>query len=246
MFGPMRYFNTSEAPGSPDEPSELRVGTRRYRPEDIVQRLIPYVSDARRERIDRAIDQRTVTVTPVLDRLIDGRNVNAVMRSAEALGFQSIHILPGEGAIKPTAKAGEGSQKWLDLWKWDDPDACADYLQSNGYLLAALDARDGAPFETLDFTRKTALLFGNERDGVSDALLARADFRGRIGMCGFTTSYNVSVAAGIVLYGAYRQRTERLGGQGDLTETAKMRLKAVFYLRSVRHAAAILRRTSPA
>jgi tRNA (guanosine-2'-O-)-methyltransferase len=61
-------------------------------------------------------------------------------------------------------------------------------------------------------------------------------------MLGFVESFNISVAAAVALYAAYRQRLSRLGSHGDLDDIARVRLRASFYMKSVKEPEAILTR----
>ncbi|MFQ5572439.1 MAG: TrmH family RNA methyltransferase, partial [Rhodothermales bacterium] len=174
--------------------------------------------------------------------------VSAVMRTAEALGFQAFHVITHEEQedgvrYKSSERVTQGAEKWLDVWQWPTPEACVSRLKTQGYRVVAthLDAR-ARPIDEIDFTQKTALVFGNERDGISPELLALADASCIVPMAGFTQSFNISVAAALCLYHARRDRLARRGCHGDLTEAQREALRALFYLKSVRQARAIMAR----
>jgi tRNA (guanosine-2'-O-)-methyltransferase len=84
------------------------------------------------------------------------------------------------------------------------------------------------------------VFFGNEREGVSDELLTAADARMVVPMAGFSKSFNISVAAALTLYHIRQDRIRRAGRHGDLSTGEQAILTAVYYLRSVEHAEAIL------
>lgn len=216
-------------------------GGRRFRPEEIVTHLTPYVSAERARRIDAVLDGRTRTVVPVVEGLVNLGNVSAVMRTAEALGYQFFHVVTGGDSFKNSQRTTQGAEKWLDVFRWTAPQDCAAYLKDHGYRIAAthLDERS-VTIDRLDFTQRTALVFGNERDGVSKAMLELADDHVIIPMSGFVQSFNISVAAAVALYHAYRNRMDRQGRHGDLTDAERAELRAVFYLRSVRRAEHLL------
>ena len=100
------------------------------------------------------------------------------------------------------------------------------------------------PISKIDFTRPTALVFGNEKEGISDALLALADQRCIIPMAGFVQSFNISVAAAVGLYHAYNDRVMRQGFHGDLSPGEREALLAAYYYRSVKHADDILKKAA--
>ena len=224
------------------------IAGRRLSPAQVTEILAPYLTEARSARIDAVLAERTYTVAPVVEGLINTGNVSAVMRTAEALGFQAFHIITHEEhddgvRYKTSARTTQGADKWLDVWRWPSPEACVTHLKAQGYTVVVTHLDDRAvPIDTLDFTQKTALVFGNERDGVSEAMLALADRTCLVPMAGFTQSFNISVAAAVCLYHARQDRLARQGRHGDLAEAQRETLRALFYLKSVRRAAQILER----
>jgi tRNA (guanosine-2'-O-)-methyltransferase len=101
---------------------------------------------------------------------------------------------------------------------------------------------DTKPIRAFDFTTPTALIFGNEEAGVTDAMLDEADAACEVPLPGFTESFNVSVAAAVALYHAQQDRLDRQGTHADLSDDEKARLVARFCLRSVNNADKIIRR----
>ncbi|MEM8485681.1 MAG: RNA methyltransferase [Bacteroidota bacterium] len=210
-------------------------------PAEIIRLLTPFLSTERMARLADVISRRTDTVVTVIEGLINFGNVSAVMRSAEALGFHKFHIIEGDAAFKNSQRTSQGADKWLDVSKWSTPAACIPTLQAQGYNVVATHLDETAVnIDEIDFTKPTALVFGNEADGVSDALLELADQRCIIPMAGFVQSFNISVAAAVALYHAYHDRMSRQGFHGDLGEAAQEALLASYCYRSVNHADDIL------
>lgn len=85
----------------------------------------------------------------------------------------------------------------------------------------------------MDWTKPTAFLLGNEKVGVSEEALALADHCAIIPMAGFVESFNISVAAALIMYEAHQQRVKKLGRNGDLSEEQQKILQAALMLRSV-------------
>jgi 23S rRNA (guanosine2251-2'-O)-methyltransferase len=79
-------------------------------------------------------------------------------------------------------------------------------LQQSGIQVVACTEKASAELYNIDFTLPTAILMGSEEDGISDNLLEQADFATKIPMIGKIGSLNVSVATGVILYEAVRQR----------------------------------------
>ena len=216
----------------------------RLSPERIVELLRPHMRERRLRRIREVVVGRTRTVVPVVEGLVNTGNVSAVMRSSEALGHQDVHVVKGDHErYKHSQRTAQGAQHWLDVWHWDGPAACADHLHDAGYRLVAMHLHaDTVPIRNLDFTEPTALVFGNEEAGVTDAMLDETDAACEVPLPGFTESFNVSVAAAVALYHAQQDRLDRQGHHADLTDDEQARLVARFCLRSVTNAEQIIQR----
>lgn len=224
-----------------DRPT-VEIDGREWRAENVVDFLRHHITDRRKERIRQVVDERTHTVVPVVEGLYDMGNVSAVLRSAEALGYYSVHVVETSERFKNSSRTSSGAEKWLDIHRWQKPADCYTQLKDDGYQLAVTHLDGSVPLSQIDFTRPTAVVFGNEAEGVSEETLAHADYRCQIPMVGFVQSYNVSVAAALTLFHAHRERTNELGRQGDLSPEEKLALTARYYIRSVTKAEQILRR----
>lgn len=221
----------------------LRIDGRRIEPAEIVAALESALTDERRERIETVLRGRTYAVTTVVEGLANTGNVSAVMRTAEGLGFQSFHVIAGEARPKLSRRTTQGAHKWLDVRQWESADACCDRLRRRGYrIVAARIADDAVPPSEVDFTVPSAVVFGNELEGLSSQMIAASDVSCMLPTPGFIQSYNISVAAAMTLYAAWQQRTDVLGSNGDLSEDEKMRLRADFYIRGTSSAEAMLKR----
>ena len=216
----------------------------RLSPERIVELLRPHMRKRRLRRIREVVAGRTRTVVPVVEGLVNTGNVSAIMRSAEALGHQDVHVVKGNHErYKHSQRTAQGAQHWLDVWHWDGPAACAESLRDAGYRLVAMHLHaDTVPIRDLDFTTPTALIFGNEEAGVTDAMLDETDAACEVPLPGFTESFNVSVAAAVALYHARQDRLDRQGHHADLTDDEQARLVARFCLRSITNAGQIIQR----
>ncbi len=219
------------------EPFNIR-GTL-FSAKEILERLGPLLTEERRARIDEVIAGRTYTIVPVVEGLYDRGNVSAVIRSAEALGYQALHVVDTSEKYKEANRITQGADKWLDVVVWKDTLDCVRHLKRRGYRVAATCFEGAVPLDTLDWRQPTALVFGNERDGVSERLLDAADDRVMIPMTGFSRSFNISVAAALALY-HLREARNRSGGHGDLDPATRRSLTASYYLRALPAAHRIL------
>lgn len=177
------------------------------------------VLEGRLARFREVLANRTRQLTVVLEALHKGHNQSAVLRSCDAFGVQDVHVIESEELrFRPCTSISSGSDKWLTLHRYREVGEAVAQLRARGYALWASSLDEGAcTLSQLDLTGRVALLFGNERDGLSQELLGESDGCFRIPMFGFAQSFNVSVAASIALHEAVRQRVERWGKNGDLS-----------------------------
>lgn len=177
------------------------------------------VQDPRKQRIEEVLRHRTRKLVVVLDQLLDTFNMAAVARTCEGLGLQELHIIEHpEAPYQPHPNVTKGCEKWLDLMIWPHFEACREHLASRGFTIWASDLGEGAvPLREVRFEGSVALVFGNERRGVSPEGLAGANGRFWIPMRGMVQSFNISVAVSATLSRAIFWREEQLGVTGDLT-----------------------------
>jgi tRNA (guanosine-2'-O-)-methyltransferase len=226
-----------------DDPTWFAYGDQTLDPATIVSILEPYVTERRQAEIERVLDGRTLDVAIVVDGMVDLGNVSAIMRSAEAFGVQTVHAVDTADTFKRSRRTTRGADKWLDRYGWADPQSCFGVLRGAGHRILLADATPTAtPLAEVDLTGKVALVFGNEHDGVADTTRDLVDGSIGIAMEGFVESLNVSAAASIVLHDAHRQRVERYGRNGNLSSTDRDRIRAVWYLKSVRESEGIVQR----
>lgn len=229
----------------PHRENPFQIAGRTLAPSRVIELLDPFMTDRRLRRIRSVVARRTRTVLPVVEGLVNTGNVSAVMRSAEAMGYQDVHVVKGsnETRYKHSKRTTQGAQHWLDVWRWPDAEAFTRAMHASGYRVVVTALREDArSIRELDFTQPTALVVGNELEGASDAMLEHADEAVVIPLDGFTESFNVSVAASIGLYHAREDRIRRRGEHADLSPDEQEALVARFCLRSVTNAEAIIER----
>jgi tRNA (guanosine-2'-O-)-methyltransferase len=183
----------------------------------------------RKERIDEVVAQRVRGLTLALEHVHDPHNLAAVLRTSEALGLQDLHVVAGPKGFRPSQAVTQGADKWLDVHQHPDAAACAEELRQRGFRIfgSRLDG-EALDLTALPFGERLALVFGNERDGLTPAFAERCDGFFRIPMLGFAQSFNISVAVGITLATAMLARRQR-GLGGDLPENEREALRRRFY-----------------
>lgn len=195
-----------------------------------------FLLEVRKEKIDRVVEQRTRTFTVVLDRLEDSFNMAAVLRTCEAMGVQEVHVVINPDApFMPNSRVAQGCDKWLDVKQYKSFAECREHLKSRGFALYASAIREGAQsLYSLRFDSRIAIIFGNERFGVSEDVLANVDGTFWIPMRGFSQSINISAAASACISRAIAWREEHLGKVGDLTAEEAHALRERFYVLAVK------------
>jgi tRNA (guanosine-2'-O-)-methyltransferase len=163
-----------------------------------------WLSEARWARFNDVLDQRTRYLTVVMDNLYQLQNASAVMRSCEAMGVQDVHLITRTDDLKHERGIAMGSSYWLSVRRHEGEASnrkAVKHLKDQGYQLVATSPHaEGVSLEELVIDQPTALLFGEEKPGLSDELLEAADVHLRIPMAGFAESYNVSVSVALCLY----------------------------------------------
>jgi len=195
-----------------------------------------FLLDVRKEKIDRVVSHRTRNFTVVLDRLEDSFNMAAVLRTCESMGVQEVHIVINpEAPFVPNSRVAQGCDKWLDVKLYKTFAECREQLKSRGFSLYASAIQDGATsLYTLRFDGKMALVFGNERHGVSEDVLAGVDGTFWVPMKGFSQSLNISAAASACISRAIAWRDEHLGQSGDLSPEDAQALRERFYVLAIK------------
>ncbi len=145
----------------------------------------------------------------VLDGVQDPHNLGACLRTADAAGVQAL-ILPRDNAVSVTPtvrKVASGAAETVPVFQVTNLARTLDQLKADGIWLvgASGDAQDS--LYATDLRGPIALVLGAEGRGLRRLTQERCDFLVQIPMAGSVSSLNVSVAAGICLFEAVRQRT---------------------------------------
>lgn len=162
------------------------------------------------DRFESVIARRQPTLTVVLEDVFDPHNASAVLRSCDAVGIREVHLVyvTQEPPKKSFGRSSSGSAaKWLDLHFHESIQACYAHLRERGFAILATALHDDSQeLYDVDFTEPVALVFGNEKEGVSSPGISGADGTVYIPMQGMVESLNISVSCAVSLYEAMRQR----------------------------------------
>lgn len=154
------------------------------------------------------LEQRQPDLRVVVEHIRDPHNASAILRTCDALGVHTVHLLyTDQPSPEISRTVSSSSHQWLDIRRHSDPRELVDSLHAEGIPLYVTRRDEGArSLVEVDFTGPAAVVFGNEHRGCSDEVAAVADGALWIPMVGMVESFNVSVSAAIVLAEAYRQR----------------------------------------
>ena len=168
------------------------------------------MTERRRARIDQVLRHRQMDLTLVLANIHDPHNVSAIYRSCDAFGVASVHLYYTTCAFPALSKKTSASaRKWVDTVRHDDRESLFAALRARPCQVLATSCTPSArPVGDYDFTKPTAIIMGNEHAGVPEELIPHVDGEVYIPMFGMIQSFNVSVAAALMLAEASRQRRE--------------------------------------
>ncbi|WP_027369702.1 TrmH family RNA methyltransferase [Desulfovermiculus halophilus] len=169
------------------------------------------ITEHRKQRIRDVLSRRQPDLTLVMDNIHDPHNVSAVLRSCDAFGVQSVHLYyTREEFPRPGRKSSASASKWVDLHRHTSSEELAGALRSRSMsILGARFSPQAVPVHTQDLARPTAIVLGNEHQGVSPELVPLLDGEVYIPMQGMVESLNVSVAGAVMLYESWRQRNQQ-------------------------------------
>ncbi|MCL4132701.1 UNVERIFIED_CONTAM: hypothetical protein GTU68_019624 [Idotea baltica] len=162
------------------------------------------ITERRKALFEEVLNERTRHFTVVLEDIYQKHNTSAVVRTCDVFGVQDLHIIENKYNSYVSNQVAKGAQKWIDFHEYNQHEHntknCINTLRNEGYqIIATTPHNDSCLLEDFDVSKKSAFVFGVEKEGVSDYMLNEADGYLKIPMCGFTESLNVSVAAAIIL-----------------------------------------------
>ncbi len=177
------------------------------------------ITERRRKRIYDVLSKRQNDIVIVSEWIYKESNISALMRTADAFGIFNIYIV--RESFSHNAEVSKGSEKWLKIKRFSSSKDMINDLKENGYKIVVTGFSENAVKpEDIDFTVPTAIVFGNELDGISEYTMKNADIILKIPMVGMVQSLNVSVSAGIIMYEIFKQRMKK--GMYDNNPTLSM------------------------
>ncbi len=145
----------------------------------------------------------------ILDGIEDPQNLGAILRTADASGVHGV-IVPSRRAVGLTAgvaKASAGAVEYVPVARVPNLSQAIQTLKKNNVWVVGIDPAGRTEYSRVDFTLPTAIIIGGEGRGLSYLVKKRCDSLASIPMRGKITSLNASIAAALVMYEAFRQRS---------------------------------------
>lgn len=176
------------------------------------QGIIAYLSEVTYYKTEDLLplifEEGRIPLLLILDKVTDVRNFGAIARSAECAGVDFI-IIPSRGSAQINAdaiKTSAGALHRIKVCRENNLKDTLNYVKEYGLQLIACHEKTDKLIYSVDFKLPTAVIMGSEESGISAEYLKQADKAVKIPMAGKIASLNVSVATGIVLFEAIRQK----------------------------------------
>ena len=178
------------------------------------QGVIAFLSAVTYDRLEflvpRLYEEGKNPMLLVLDGLTDIRNFGAIGRTADCAGFDGI-VIPCNGSVSVTPdamKTSAGALLYVPVCRERDTLSAIRFLKDNGYRIIGASEKGAVNYTECDYRDPVAIVMGSEETGISENVLRQCDELACIPILGNIESLNVSVAAGVLMYEAVRQRKE--------------------------------------
>lgn len=158
--------------------------------------------------LEDILDKKIAPLFLLLDQISDVRNFGAIIRTAECCGVDAI-IVPKSGSAPlndDAIKTSAGAAFNIPISKVDHLKDAIFYLQASGIKLIAATEKTNDSIFDIDFIAPCAIIMGSEDRGINPSILKMVDSKAKLPLLGEIASLNVSVACGVFLYEAVRQR----------------------------------------
>ncbi|NME67706.1 TrmH family RNA methyltransferase [Flammeovirga aprica] len=201
--------------------------------EGLVDYLKTFLTEKKVEGIEKVLSQRTNHFTVLLEEVFKLQNVGAIIRTCDCFGLQNLHLIETDTKFKVSLKTTMGSAKWVDVNTYDSTKGAIETLKSKGYKLVATTPHTDMSIDDLPVDEPIALMFGNEKDGISDEAFEMADYKVKIPMHGFAESFNISVSAALSLHTLSTKLRKLPESEWKLSEEERKLIEAAWVCKSL-------------
>jgi tRNA (guanosine-2'-O-)-methyltransferase len=197
--------------------------------QQLLQYLEGFLTEKRKALFRDVLEKRTRHFTVVLEDIYQQHNASAVVRTCDIFGIQDLHVIENKYVNKVSRHVAKGSQKWLTFHHYredtNNTTTCIHELRKQGYqIIATTPHNESCMLQEFDIHKKSAFVFGVEKEGVSEEIMTQADGYLKIPMVGFTESLNISVAAAIILQNV----SERLRNSSENWRLSELEKEALY------------------
>lgn len=167
------------------------------------------MTTARYSKIIEVLNQRQPDLAVVTDSVLKGQNLSAIIRTCDAVGVMNLYSVSQNDFFGAHTGTTVGAHKWVKTsLRKTISEPLVDFKKAGYQIVAAEVTATSKDYRQVDFTKPTVLVLGAELEGISDEAQPYIDHSITIPMMGMVESYNVSVAAAIILSEARRQRED--------------------------------------
>ncbi|GLR15476.1 TrmH family RNA methyltransferase [Portibacter lacus] len=172
-----------------------------------------HLTEERSAKIKKLASNRQMGLAVLLENVHDPHNIGAVIRTCDAVGIPRVYLLVSDARVWDKIELGinasSGARKWVDVYVYDDYAKCfAELRKHYDQILGTHLAQDSISLYDIDFVKSTAIVLGNEHEGLTEEALSYIDGNYIIPQVGMVQSLNISVAFAVSAYEALRQRSE--------------------------------------
>ena len=166
----------------------------------LLEYLEGFITDNRKKGFLKVLQNRTKHFTIAMEDVYQLHNTSAVMRNCEVFGIQELNVIEQKFGKRIDTEIAMGAQKWVDVNRFNTVQSCVDEMRAKGYqIIATTPHNDSCMLHEFDISKRSAIFFGTEKNGLSEEVLHQADGFIKIPMVGYTESLNISVSASIII-----------------------------------------------
>ena len=193
---------------------------------EVMERMLNMITENKQDLIHELAALRTKHITVVLENIYQSHNASAVIRSCDCFGVQDVHVIADKKKYEVNREVAMGAGKWVTTHHYPNQNtkACLEKLKLAGYKVIATSPHATQKLSELTIDCPIAMVFGTEKDGLSNDALEMADEVVSIPMYGFTESFNISVSAALTL-NTLREKLMTSNIDWKLTEDDLVELK---------------------
>jgi len=180
-----------------------------------------FMTPERFAKLERVANARRFDMTVILENVHDPHNIAAVLRTCDAVGIAEIYTINKSVPFLPTVgkRSSSSANKWVYVHPFETVSSCVEAVKAKYEKLYCTHLNSEAvSIYDMNFTTKMALVFGNERDGVTDELRSHCDGNFIIPQIGMISSLNISVACAVTLYESFRQNNQVIQAPSFIAE----------------------------